>query len=453
MINKNIKKHTYKPTTPLKKVASDLYNKKLDICLICDKNQKLIGLLTLTDIKKAIFNGIDPNSSISETMNRNFIFGKEKMNHEELEILAGKENIHKTGLIEKVPIVNSKKQLIGLFTHSSVNPNNMHKSVLITGGAGYMGSILCRKLLDKGYQVTVLDKLLFGKESIKELIRNKDFKFIKGEMGSINNLLSGIQKSDSVIHLAGIVGDPASSLDPVYTMESNHFSTKLLIELAKYYHASRFIFASSCSVYGANKNVLTEKSSLNPLSLYARTKVSSEKDLLNAQDRYFHPIILRFGTLYGLSPRMRFDLAINTMTAHGFFRNKINVTGGSQYRPFLDVSDAAEACIKALEAPLKKVAGQIFNVGSNKNNLTINEVANIIKATIPQTKVIRHNKTIDKRDYNVSFDKIRKLMSFQAANTVKSGVEKIVSSFQNGQYKDFENIKYSNYLLLKTNEK
>ena len=379
-------------------------------------------------------------------MNTDFISASIDAKKEELKKLSLKTRGYISGFITRVPILDKKGVLAGLYVNEEIKDPIIPKSVLITGGAGYVGSILSRKFLDKGYQVAVLDNLSFGNRGVMDLQKNRNFELIKGDIRNIGELIKGIKAVDCVIHLAGVVGDPASSVNPIYTMETNHFSTKSLIELCRHYQVPRIVFASSCSVYGASPDLLTEKSKVNPLSLYAKTKVSSENFLLSNADEHFHPVILRFGTLYGLSPRMRFDLVVNTMAASAYFQNKIIVNGGSQWRPLLHVNDAAEACLRAVEAPLKKVSGQIFNVGFNNQNLTIGQIAKVINKLVRNSKIEALNSVKDGRDYKVSFSKIKKILDFNSPISLQQGIKEILASFKDGQFADFQDHRFNNYL-------
>jgi len=448
MIDKKIKKYIYSPLATLQEAIHDLYYKKTGICLICDKKNRLCGVATMRDIKEMIWKGFDPTSPLSIAMNKNFVAANDQTSEQELKKLSTKRTRYDQGYLEKIPMINKLGKLTGLYVNKQSKNTYRPKSVLITGAAGYVGSILCQKLLERGYGVIALDNLGFGKQSIEDLIDHQEFSLLNGDIRNIDDLIEGIRKADYVIHLAGIVGDPASSVDPVHTMEINHFSTKLLIELCKHYQVSRLVFASSCSVYGASHNVLTEKSKLSPLSLYAKTKVSAEKFLLAETGKYFHPVILRFGTLYGLSKRMRFDLVVNTMAANAYFNKKIIVDGGSQWRPLLHVSDAAEVCIRALEAPLSKISGEIFNVGSNHQNFKIKSIAGIINKLVPGSKIIQKNTVKDPRDYKVSFSKIKRAMNFYTSIPLKKGIEDVLGAFKIGQYTDFSEPKYNNHLTL-----
>jgi len=448
MIDKKIKKYTYYPSATLQKAIHDLYRKKTGICLVCDKKNRLCGVATMRDIKEMIWKGFDPTSPLSVAMNKDYVAANDQTSEQKLKKLSTKQTKYNQGCLEKIPLINKTGELTGLYINKQSKNTHRPKSVLVTGAAGYVGSILCRKLLERGYGVIALDNLSFGKESLEDLTSHSGFSLVKGDIRNINDLIEGIRRSDYVIHLAGIVGDPASSVDPVHTMEINHFSTKLLIELCKHYQVSRLVFASSCSVYGASHNILTEKSKLNPVSLYAKTKVSAEKFLLAEAGKYFHPVILRFGTLYGLSKRMRFDLVVNTMTANAYFNKKIIVNGGSQWRPLLHVSDAAEACVSALEAPLSKTSGKIFNVGSDHQNFKIENIARTINKLVPDSKIIQKNTVKDNRDYKVAFSKIKKIMNFRISTPLEKGIEDILGVFKNGQYVDFRESRYNNHLTL-----
>ena len=444
MQDKQIEKYIYKPSTPLQKVIDDLYRKKIDICLVCKHGKILDGVITLGDIKKSITDGFDPSASIVEVMNTDFFSASDTMSEHDLKQLDNKAGRD----IRRIPILNSKNEVVAV-SSVTTSDNTQHKTVLVTGGAGYVGSIVCRKLLEKKYKVIILDKLLFGREPINEILDHENVKLIHGEIGNLNHLIEGIKDADYVIHLAGIVGDPASSLDPLNTMESNFFSTQALIELCKYYQVSRFVFASSCSVYGASDDILTEESSLNPVSLYARTKIRAEEELLKASNEFFHPVILRFGTLYGLSPRMRFDLVANIMSAHGFFKKNVTVMGGDQWRPLLHVSDAAEACVSVLESPLSVVDAQIFNVGSDHQNFKISDIAHAVKKHIPDSTIVENNDDMDKRNYRVSFKKITNAVSFQTNTDLNTGVGEMIAEMNNGHFSDYEKPQYSNFLSLR----
>jgi nucleoside-diphosphate-sugar epimerase len=255
---------------------------------------------------------------------------------------------------------------------------------------------------------------------------------------------------DSVIALAALVGDAACDLDVDETMSINMESTRLLAEACLRSRVQRLVFASSCSVYGANSElVLNEGSWLNPVSLYAQTRIQSEKELLRHTED-LSVVILRLATVFGLSRRMRFDLVVNTFAAHGFFNGKIQVFGGKQWRPNLHVQDAAEAFILASQAEDRKVRGEIFNVGNNALNYPIAELARLVQVVLPKVKVEISAEVTDQRDYRVSFDKIRNVLGFQTQFTVMSGLQEIISAFEDGEIITPHAEQYHNYRYLKT---
>lgn len=322
------------------------------------------------------------------------------------------------------------------------------KKILVVGGASYLGSILCRKLLDKSYKVKVLDHLMYGDDGIKELYNNQNFEFIKGDIRNLQIVMKAAKGTDAVIHLAAIVGDPASVLNPEETIETNYLATKILAEVCKYSQINRFVFASTCSVYGANpipEIKLSEDSLLTPISLYAEMKLKSEQAILELVDENFSPTILRIGTLYGLSPRMRFDLVINLLTAKAVVDKKINIFGGDQWRPFIHVKDIADAFIKCIEAPINKIKGEIFNVGANEQNYQLREIGEIIHNEVPDSKLIIEKKDIDSRSYNVSFNKIQNVLGFKPKCTIKGAITEIKDAIKKGGVSDYKDRKYSNY--------
>jgi nucleoside-diphosphate-sugar epimerase len=320
--------------------------------------------------------------------------------------------------------------------------------ILVIGGAGYIGSILVQKLLKRGYHVRVLDKLFFGTEPIEEALKSSRFELVQGDFRNIETVVSAIQGVDAVVHLGGLVGDPACALDEQLSIEINSLATRMIAAAAKGYGVQRFLFASTCSVYGAGDEVFDEKSKLNPVSLYAKTKIDSENVLLEMNDDNFTPVILRFATIYGLSPRPRFDLVVNLLVAKAMFEGEITIFGGDQWRPFLHVDDAAEALLHCLEAPHSVVKGQIFNIGSDTQNFQINQIGEIIKHFVPQAKLIHKGEDTDRRNYHVRFDRLKNLLNFVPKKTIEDGIKEIQESIANGQIVDYRDRHYNNYVFL-----
>src|SRR5439155_7233649 len=223
---------------------------------------------------------------------------------------------------------------------SRTRPSNKVERVLVLGGAGYLGSVLTPRLLARGYKVRVLDSFLYGESSIEGVKRHPNFEAVKGDIREIQPVVDAMKDYDAVIDLAAIVGDPACEENRQLAVEGNRAATRMLIDIAKGYGIRRFLFASSCSVYGASEFLMDECSQVAPISTYAQTKVDSENLLVEGAGADFYPTVLRFGTLFGLSPRPRLDLVVNLLTAQAAIAGKITIFNGTQWRPFLHVDDA-----------------------------------------------------------------------------------------------------------------
>jgi nucleoside-diphosphate-sugar epimerase len=320
--------------------------------------------------------------------------------------------------------------------------------VLVIGGAGYIGSALLPKLLEKGYQVRLVDLLLYGTEPIEKYLDHPHLEVMQADFRQIDKIVEAMRDVDAVIHLGGIVGDPASALDEELTTEINLIATRMIAEVAKGSGVGHFIFASTCSVYGASDQMLDERSELNPVSLYARSKIASEKVLLQMADEHFSPVILRFGTIYGLSGRTRFDLVVNLLTAKAYVDKEITIFGGDQWRPFLHVDDAAQALLQVMEAPMGLVRNQVFNVGSNQQNYTIRQVGEIVHSFVADAKVVNKGEDVDRRNYWVNFNKINHALGFAPNWTVEQGVEQVLQALRSGKVGDYKDARYSNVKFL-----
>ena len=295
------------------------------------------------------------------------------------------------------------------------------KKILITGGAGFLGSVLVPKLLKKKeYDLRIYDKLIFG-NNIEEPVT-----LIKEDINNIEAIGKAIQEVDTVIHLAAVVGDPACVQNIGKAFETNVLATKKIAELCALWGIKKFIFTSSCSVYGAQpKKILKETSEPYPIDFYGQTKVAGENEILKSIP---NATILRLGTLFGYSPRMRFDLVVNSFVAKAIRKQPLTVYGGTQHRPLLHLLDASDAIQLALEKDLKG----IFNITSG--NVSILELANVIKHFIPVKITITHE-IVDKRDYMVSDKKIRK-EGFKPKRMIEDGVIEIIEAFRSGKIDD-----------------
>ena len=322
--------------------------------------------------------------------------------------------------------------------------NTKLEDVLVVGGAGYIGSILTRQLLDAGYRVRVLDLELFGTKSLSEVLEHPRLEVMKGDFRNIEDAARALRGMDAVCHLAAIVGDPACALDRETTIAVNYAAAKVMAQLAKANGVTKFVFASTCSVYGDSEEVMSEDSPLNPVSLYATTKIDAERALLDTADAEFQPTILRFATAYGWSHRPRFDLVANLFSAQAVTDKKIRVFNGEQWRPFVHTRDIARACVLALEAPLAKVGGQIFNVGDESQNYTLTQLGQIVAQSCPGIEVEEVRNNADMRNYRVNFSKIRRALGFRASIDLVEGVQEMVDAVVAGQVMNWREPIYSN---------
>jgi nucleoside-diphosphate-sugar epimerase len=349
------------------------------------------------------------------------------------------------GTIQEVFSVDDLVRIHG-FSHTDARPNGSARRVLVVGGAGYLGSILTEKLLQRGFRVRVLDSFLYGRRSLDAISQDENLEIKEGDLRNIHTCVSSLADTDAVILLAAIVGDPASNARPTETIETNVLAAQALASACKLHHINRFLYASTCSVYGIGEDLLDEDAPLNPISLYARTKIESEKIILGMGDEYFSPTILRMGTLYGHSPRMRFDLVVNTMSMKSFVDKQIQVFGGGQWRPLLGVEDAAEVFIRCIEADLQDVGNRIFNVGSDSQNYRIHEVAETIAAALGGIPISRDNSNLDARDYRVSFSRLARTLGFAPAQTIGDAARTIFDKLQTGVIRNpSQRIYYNHY--------
>ncbi len=324
--------------------------------------------------------------------------------------------------------------------------------ILVTGGAGYVGSVVARDLLSHGHEIRVLDCLLYGGRSLLGLYPEERFRFVKGDIRKDADLEEALEGMDAVIHLAALVGDPACARQPELAREINLEASLQLFDLSRKRKAERFIFASTCSNYGRMSDpdgCLTEDSQMRPVSLYAETKVGVERALLSAPktDRPA-ATVLRFATVFGLSPRMRLDLTVNEFTLELLTKRKVTIYGEQFWRPYVHVRDAARAIRLVLESPLPKVAGQAFNVGDNSQNYQKGQLAELIRRQIgDHVQIERVAKAEDPRDYRVSFEKIQRELGFRITRTVQEGVREIIEAISQGVLSDFEDSQYRNTSL------
>ena len=312
--------------------------------------------------------------------------------------------------------------------------------VLVTGGAGYIGSVLCQLLMDEGFEVRVIDRLLYGGQSIAGFMNNDAFEFHKGDICNKAEVERAMVGVDHVVNLAAIVGDPNCAAHPEEAVRTNVEGVKVLFNAAENQGVSKFISASTCSNYGkmADPNALVnEDSELRPVSLYAETKVAMEEFLMGQdRDGCCKPTMLRFATAHGLSPMMRFDLTVNHFTKDLALKRELEVFGQQFWRPYCHIFDLSRAILAVLNSPSENVEFEVFNVGATSENYTKGMIVQEIQQSIPGAKVKYVDKTEDPRDYRVSFEKISRVLGFSVEKTVPKTIRQVRQAVEDGLFTD-----------------
>ena len=320
-------------------------------------------------------------------------------------------------------------------------------NVLVTGGAGYVGSTLVPMLLNRGNRVRVLDSLMHGGDPLLASWAHPCFEFVNGDVRDAAVVRDALDGMDAVVHLAAMVGDPACARKPDEARAINLDGSLALIDAARKAGVARFVFASTCSNYGKMKDpdgYVDESSELSPVSLYAETKVAVEHALLDAGSDDFVGTPLRFATVFGVSPRMRFDLTVNEFTMEMLTKGKLVVFGEQFWRPYVHVADAGRAIIKVLEAPVESVRGQVFNVGSTNQNYQKQQLVELIQPHAPEAKVEYVHKAEDPRDYRVSFARINDRLGYETTRDVPDGIREVARLVRSGVIQDFGDARFRN---------
>lgn len=324
--------------------------------------------------------------------------------------------------------------------------------VLITGGAGYIGSLLSGELLRAGYRVTVIDDLLFGGESLMAYLPDPNFHFVKGDVWEpriIRAAVGDAPAPSAIVHLAAIVGFPAcQAVGRQVAWRYNVEATQRVFEQAVELGVERFVYASTYSNYGLSPNgaPVTEESPLQPQSLYAETKVAAEAYLLDQADAPCAPLIFRLATLYGISPRTRFDLIVNQFVLEAYTRRELLIYQRGYSRSFVHVRDAVRGLILGIEAPQAKIRGQVYNLGTDSGNYTKDEIVALILKRIPETVVQYKDLTFggDMRDIRVSFERIRRELGFEARYSVEDGIREVLHVLRAGLIQNPNHSRYRN---------
>jgi nucleoside-diphosphate-sugar epimerase len=321
-------------------------------------------------------------------------------------------------------------------------------NVTVTGGAGYIGAGTVEELQDAGHEVRILDVLLHEDQAeVAEALQAQGAELIRGDIRDESVRERALAGADAVVHLAAIVGDPACARDPELSQDVNVEGSRAIVADAQAAGVSRFVFASTCSNYGrmADPTVpVTEDGVLAPLSLYAEQKVGIERALLDGRFGELKPTCLRFATVYGAAPRMRFDLTVNEFTRDLWSERELEVFGEQFWRPYVHVRDAGRAIRLALEAPVEEVAGDVFNVGHSDENYRKLDLVELITERLGRGDVKFVTRDEDPRDYKVGFEKIRDRLSFEPEMRVRDGIDEIVRQLEHGRFGDPFRRRFSN---------
>lgn len=330
---------------------------------------------------------------------------------------------------------------------------NDKSHILVTGGAGYIGSLLTAELLRTGFRVSVVDRLLFGGESLLGFLPHPDFHFAMADVTEPRTLHNALRRDwpapQAVVHLAAIVGFPAcQAIGKPAAWKYNVDATRLVFEQALHLGAEKLIFTSTYSNYGMSEDgqMVSEESALNPQSIYAETKIAAEEYLLGQKDTTCAPLIFRLATLYGISPRTRFDLIINQFVLDAFTRRELIIYQRGYSRSFVHVQDVVHGLLLGLEAETEKVRGQIYNLGSAAGNYTKDEIVGYVIKRLPETVVTYKDLTFggDMRDIRVNFEKVQRELGFEARLNVDDGVREVLHALRSGLIRDPHDAHYRN---------
>ena len=326
------------------------------------------------------------------------------------------------------------------------------RTVLVVGGAGYVGSVLTQRLLDAGAHVRILDNLLYDNGfAIQHLLDNDRLSFIKGDLTDAATFKAAATGATDVALLASLVGDPICKKYPELAVKVNQDGAKRMIDSLDSLGVKRFVFTSTCSNYGIHdpSTLATETSDLNPQSLYAKTKIEVEKHLLAASaNADFTGTVLRIATAYGLSPRMRFDLTVSQFAYELGSGASLLVYDADTWRPYCHIRDLSKAVMTVLTSPAEKVNAEVFNVGDTGQSFTKRMIVEEIQKHLPNTNVEYRSGDTDPRNYRVSFEKIAKVLDFKCDNTVQGYLPKVVDAVRAGVFPDVRaDNRFGNYKI------
>jgi len=441
-----------KSTDKILKALKTFDKNNINLSIVVDKNKKFLGIITSADIRRAFLKGFTVNSPITKIYNSTPLIIKGNVNEHKISNLVSNK---KFSQIDPpfIPLVGEegktydliKKDQIYNYPKKKKSSSYILPKILVIGGAGYIGSVLIDKLISQKFKVILFDKFVYNDINFfKKKYKDTNLKIINGDSQNINKIFNAVKDCDAVVHLAELVGDPLCEKRPAKTYAINYLASITIGNICKNLEIDKFIYVSSCSVYGANKKITNEKSSINPLSIYAKLKALCEKHLIRNLDESVRPCILRLGTVYGASDRPRYDLVVNLFSGLIANNKPITINGGNQWRPFVHVKDVADSIIKIINSDKKIVNGQIINLVGE--NLKISKIGKIIKSIYPRAKIKYEDQTTDNRNYRSSNKKARKIIKFRPNFKVIDGIKEIVLQTKKNKIKDLFNKKYINIL-------
>ena len=345
------------------------------------------------------------------------------------------------------------QKFIYIWKGNMMDSSSETRHIVITGGAGYIGSMLTGELLRIGCRVTVVDDLLFGGESLLAFLPHPSFRLVKSNVceprAIRNSICDDWPRPQAIVHLAAIVGFPAcQSVGKQVAWRYNVEATQRVFEQAVQMDVERMVFSSTYSNYGFSPDgqPVAEDSPLNPQSLYAETKIAAEQLLLEQAGSSCAPLIFRLATLYGLSPRTRFDLIVNQFVLEAYTRRELLIYQRGYSRSFLHIQDAVRGFIIGIEAPLEKIRGQVFNLGSDDGNYTKEEIIGLILKRLPETVIQYKDMSFggDMRDIAVTFEKIQRGLGYRALLSVDDGIREVLHALRSGLIRDPQDARYRN---------
>lgn len=312
---------------------------------------------------------------------------------------------------------------------------NQEQVITVIGGAGYIGSVLTKQLLDNNYRVRVFDNFQYGHQGLSN-IRSKNLEILEGDICNITAISSAIAGSETVILLAAIVGRRVEEVAPPIMRDVNLLASSVVLDAAIEHGVSRFLFASTDSVYGVQSGIMYETGTPDPVSLYSRLKLRMEEQTIRSKRRSFHPTALRIATCYGYSPRMRFDLLANGLIRDAVCKQRISIGAAEQCRSLVDVQDVARAFLSCLRSHVSLVSGQVFNVGSSEQTYQLGQLVTLVKKLVPQVEVDFRGESPDLVDYHISSSKLEKMCDFVPTASVESSMAELRDILKSGAIAD-----------------